>query len=364
MGMSILEPYRIGKMELKNRLMRSATWDGSADVNGAVTDGSVALYRGLGKGGIGLIVTGYAFIAAIGQANRGQYGIHTDDMIPGWRRLVKVGHDGGARIAMQIVHAGINSNYLYQKGITVLAVSNNPKVERPHREMTEEDIDTIISQFTAAAVRVREAGFDAVQLHGAHGYLMSQFLSPLQNHRTDHWGGSPQNRRRFHLEVIKAIRKAVGNDYPLFIKFGVQDDLEGGLLLSEGVETAREMTKAGLEAIEVSAGFGSPVQTTSESEPERAYFRERAAAVKHAVNVPVILVGGIRSPQLAQSIIDSGDADMISMSRPLIREPDLVNRWQKETKAAKCISCNQCRAGIGKGQPLECAQELRLREKA
>ena len=365
MSIDLFEPFRIGKLELRNRFVRSATWDATAESSGAATDASVARYRELGQGGVGLIVSGYAFISPLGQAVPGQYGVHTDDMIPGLRRLVQAAHQGGTKIALQIVHAGIGSDYLRRKGTTVLAVSRMPAMKRAHREMTEEEIEAIISDFAAAAVRAQEAGFDAVQLHGAHGYLMSQFISPLFNHRTDNWGGSAESRRRFHLEVTKKVRQAIGKDFPLTIKFGIQDDREGGLSLSEGVDTARQMVEQGTDAIEVSAGVGMAIQTVKEGDPEQAYFRERAVAVKQAVTVPVMLVGGIRSLKMAQTIVDSGDADLISMCRPFIREPGLVSRWQGgEEGSALCISCNKCMAIVGRGEPLECWEERRLREEA
>lgn len=365
MSASLFEPNRIGRLEVKNRFVRSATWDGTADSSGAVTDTSVALYQKLAQGGVGLIVSGYAFVSSLGQANSGQYGVHTDDMIPGLRRLVQVAHEGGTKIALQIVHAGINSSCLSRKGIALQAVSKIEGIGTPHYEMTEEQIEVLISDYVAAILRAREAGFDAVQFHGAHGYGMSQFLSPLFNIRTDRWGGSAENRRRFHLEVIKRARQSVDNDFPIMIKFGVRDDREGGLSLIEGLETAQQIAKEGIDAIEVSAGVGTPVQVTKEGDPERAYYRERAAAVKKMVTIPVMAVGGIRSLGIAKSIVSSGDADLISMSRPFIREPGLVTRWQTgKTEPAKCISCNKCFAVIAGGEPLECGEERRLREEA
>ncbi len=365
MSIDLFEPYRIGRLELRNRLVRSATWDATADSSGAVTDRSVALYRELGRGGVGLIVSGYAFVSSLGQAVQGQYGVHTDEMVPGLRRLVQVAHQGGAKIALQIVHAGINSEYLNQKGITLLAVSKIPEVNRPHREMSGEEIEAIISDFASAALRGREAGFDAVQLHGAHGYGMSQFLSPLYNHRSDRWGGNAENRRRFHLEVIRKVRQAIGADFPLMIKFGVQDDRGGGLSLGEGLETAQRMAEEGIDAIEVSAGVGRALLTMKEGDPERVPFRERVAAVKRTVTIPVMVVNGIRSLGMAQSIVDSSDADLISMCRPFIREPGLVARWQRgEKEPARCISCSKCMAIVEKGEPLECGEERRLREEA
>ncbi len=185
----VFEPLKIGRLEVKNRFMRSATWDASADETGRVTDTSVALYRNLGEGGIGLIVSGYAFVSPHGQAVAGQYGIYCDEMIPGLRRMVEASQSGGGKVAAQIVHAGINSGYLAAQGMDNLAMTCLPDVKRPHREMTDEDIEGIIDDFAAASVRAREAGFDAIPLHGAHGYLMCQVASPIYNRRMDRWGG-------------------------------------------------------------------------------------------------------------------------------------------------------------------------------
>ena len=358
MGLTLFEPIKIGKMELPNRIMRSATWDATADASGAVTGKSVEMYSVLGKGEIGLIVSGYMFISPHGQANPGQYGIHHDDLIPGLKRMTDAVHAGGSKIAVQIVHSGFNSGYLRDRRIIPLAVSYLPNSRYLHTQMTEEIIESIINDFVAGAVRGREAGFDAVQLHGAHGYLISQFLTPIFNKRTDKWGGNSENRRQFPLEVIRQVRNALGNDFPLLIKLGVRDYREGGVSLEEGVETARQMVENGLDAVEVSAGIGTGVNTIGPEEPEKALFREESAAVKRAVGVPVAEVGGIRTISLADEIIQSGDADMISISRPFIREPGLLARWKRgDTVPAKCISCNRCFEPVSKGEPLYCLQE-------
>jgi 2,4-dienoyl-CoA reductase-like NADH-dependent reductase (Old Yellow Enzyme family) len=371
MANQLFEPIKINKLEIKNRLMRSATWDGSADESGGVTDQSVRIYRELGQGDIGLIVTGYAFVShPLGQANPGQYGIYSDDLIPGWKRLVKTVHgEGDSRIAMQIVHAGINSPYLVGKGFSLLAVSKKPELNRPHQEMTEKEIKGIIINFAEAAVRVREAGFDAVQIHGAHGYLLSQFVSPIFNQRTDRWGGSPENRRHFHLEVIRKIRKAVGNDFPVLIKFGAEDNQEGGMPFSEGLETCRQMEKAGIDSIEISAGVGEGSAAITKSglkkgEIDKVVFRQNAATVKKAVKVPIAVVNGIRSLEKAQEIIASQDADMVSLCRPFIREPHLISRWLKgDTRPASCLSCNLCFPILRRREPLACGEEKRLEMK-
>ncbi len=359
MPIDLFQPIRIAQMELRNRFVRSATWDGSADESGQVTDSSEALYRKLGEGKIGLIITGHAFVSKLGQATPGQYGIYSDEMIPGLRRLVKAVHNRGGKIAIQLAHAGINSGYLEKQGIPVPAVSADLEVHHPHYEMTDKEIYSIILEFSAAAQRAVEAGFDAIQLHGAHGYLISQFLSPVTNRRNDRWGGSPENRRRFHLQVLNRIRKAIGADFPLLVKFGVQDDIENGLTIEEGLETVQKMQAHGIDAIEISSGLGmSPVSKGD------AYYRGRAAAVKQSVSIPVIVVGGIRSLQISQSIVDSNDADLISMSRPFIRQPDLIILWEAQKQGvAKCISCSRCFIFPGRGLPLQCAQDNKLNTK-
>ena len=362
---TLFTPCQIGNLELENRFVRSATWDATADESGAVTDTSVAFYKRLGEGGIGLIVSGHAFVSSSGQATPKQYGAHNDDMIPGLRRLAHAAHEGGGKIALQIAHAGINSGHLMSRGVTLPAVSRMPEMKRSHQEMTDEEIEGIIDDFVTAAVRGQEAGFDAIQLHGAHGYLMSQAISPLYNHRTDRWSGSPENRRRFHLEIVRRIRQAIGPDFPFFIKFGVMDDQEGGLSLEDGIETAQQMVAAGIDAIEVSGGVGQGVYRIGENESVMAPFRERASEVKRAVDVPVILVAGIRSLETAQDIVTSSDADMVSMCRPFIREPHLVARWQRgESTPATCITCNRCMAIVQRAGSLECGEDRRLREEA
>jgi 2,4-dienoyl-CoA reductase-like NADH-dependent reductase (Old Yellow Enzyme family) len=364
MSSILFEPYKIGGMEIKNRFVRSATWDGMADDSGRVTDSSVGLYRKLGSGGVGLVIIAYSYVTAIGQAAPRQYGIHSDAMVPGLRRLVEAVHRGGARIAAQVVHAGINSRYHKGRGAELPAVSRLEDAGTPHREMTDEEIEALIDDYIAAVLRAREAGFDAVQLHAAHGYGMSQFISPFYNKRTDRWGGSPENRRRFILEVIRRARQAAG-DFPLLIKLGVMDDEEVGLVLEEGVEAACKIDEAGIDAIEISSGIGTPVRIIRRDAPEDVYFRERTAVVKRAVSVPVMMVGGIRSLEMAGDIVKSGDADLISMSRPFIREPGLIARWQRgDTARATCISCNKCFSVLARGKPLECGEDRHLREKA
>jgi len=350
--MDLFGPVRIGKLELKNRFVRSATCESTADDSGKVTDASLDFHRSLSRGGVGIIITGLTFVSAAGRSFPGQFGIHRDDMVPGLKRLVQAVHGDGAKIALQLVYGGTPQLF---DDVTPSTVSKSSRTIRPLQQMTEAQIKSIISDFALGAERARLAGFDAIQLHGAHSYLMCQFLSPLSNHRTDRWGGSLENRRRFHLEVIRRIRERVGNDYPLWIKFGIRDEEEGGMTLEQGIETARLMVNEGINAIEVSAGMSAigakaANPTRKRNEPETAYFRDSASALKRSLNVPVILVGGIRSLALAQDIINRGDADLISMCRPFIREPDLIKKWQEHvSQEAACTSCDRCLHVPGEG---------------
>jgi 2,4-dienoyl-CoA reductase-like NADH-dependent reductase (Old Yellow Enzyme family) len=359
------EPITIAGMEIRNRFQRSATWDASATDDGEVTDTSVKIIGGLARGGVGLIVTGYAYVSDEGKAAPRQYGISHDRHIEGLRRLVNVAHDHGARIASQIAHGGINSRLLVREGGPGPGPSQVEGHPWEHRAMTADEIEATVRDFAAAAVRAKEAGFDAVQLHAAHGYLMNQFLSPLTNLRTDEWGGSPEKRRRFHVEVLRAVRQAVGDDYPVLMKIGLRDRTEGGMTPDEGLEALRTLASDGLSAVEISTGIGiGSTQTARLEDPERVYFREDAAAAKRALAIPVSLVGGIRAFPTVESILDA-DADMVSLCRPLIRENDLIARWQRGDRApAKCLSCNKC-FGFGvRGEPLECGEEFRLRQEA
>ena len=360
------DPIAVAGINIRNRFMRSATWDSTATDDGEVTDASVRMIENLGRGGVGLIVTGYAYVSDHGKAAVRQLGLSHNRHIEGMRRLVRAAHEHGAKIAVQIAHGGMNLGLLGRSGRIALAPSKIEEHPLPHRAMTPVEIEEIVRDFGAAAARAREAGFDAVQLHGAHGYLMSQFLSPLTNRRSDEWGGSPERRRRFHVEVMRSVRRAVASDYPVWMKLGLQDRAKGGLRLAEGLETLKVLAAEGLSAVEISTGFGArSTRAQRPGDEERPYFREDSGAAKRAVDIPVMLVGGIRSLSMAEDILRRGDADMISMSRPLIREPDLIARWQRgDTARAKCISCNKC-FGFGiHGEPLECGEERRLREEA
>lgn len=367
---SMLEQATVGRIPVRNRIVRSATWEGMCDEAGAPTGRLISLYETLAEGGVGLILTGYAFVLPEGKQNPGKMGMHDDRLVTPMKALTARVHARGGKIAAQLVHAG---------GQASRRVSGHPPVgpsavSLPHYQeetqaLSKEGIARVVSAFARAASRAREAGFDGVQLHGAHGYLLGQFLSPLTNRREDEYGGPLAHRARFSVEVIRAVKAAVGKEYPVWIKQNGDDFLDGGITLREAVETSGMLAEAGIDAIEVSGGTPgsgerSAARTRIDSVGKEAYHREFARAIRKRAGVPVGLVGGLRSPALLEEILRSGDADFLSMSRPFIREPGLVRRWGSgNTGRATCISCNGCfRPGLTEGG-IYCVVERKAQEK-
>ena len=367
--MSILfEPMKIRNMELRNRFVRSATYDGCADRSGDVSEKQIKIFSELAAGGLGLIVTGLTYVHHSGQISSFQNSIASDDCISGFKRLTATVHDRGARIAVQLFHAGRErARFIKAKNEQAVApsfVDNDPFFTDKYRPMTEDEIWDLIRAFGDATIRAREAGFDAVQVHGAHAYLLSQFLSPFTNRRGDDWGGTLENRLRFHREICRDIRAKVGEDYPVLIKIGVQDGFTGGLELSEGTEAAQLLAQWGFDALEISQGLRgksydhSEFRTNINSLDLEGYFRSWCKEIKSLVNVPVMMVGGLRTFELMEEVVQNGEADFISLSRPFIREPDIVNKWKSGNHhRATCISCNKCFEALLKREALHCIQQ-------
>jgi 2,4-dienoyl-CoA reductase-like NADH-dependent reductase (Old Yellow Enzyme family) len=361
----LFTPTQIGGLELKNRLVRSATFDGGADRRGHVTGWQIDLYEKLARGGAGLIVTGLFSVHPSGRLAGRQNVISDDVAVDGLRKLAAAVHRHGGKIAVQLAHGG-RECHVYQTyhGRTAVAPSqleDDPHHVHPHRAMTSEEIEEIVASFGAAAGRVREAGGDAVQLHGAHAYLVSQFLSPASNRRKDRWGGGFEARGRFLSEVYRAKRRRVGADFPLLIKLGVADGFAGGLTFAEGRKIAAHCMALGFDAIEVSQGLrGKPYAETEfrtgvNRPQEEAYFKSWAAEIRRDASVPIIMVGGLRSVAVIREALEAGNADLAALSRPLICEPDLVARWRSGDEApSRCISCNRCFEALLEGRRLGC----------
>ena|SRR5208283_870524 len=347
----------INGMHLRNRLVRSATWEGMCDVKGRPTGKLINCYRDLAKGGIGLIISGYGFISQEGKQLPGQMGIYTDDFASEMKSLTRAIHDERGKICIQLVHAGGQTDSA-NAGCRPLAPSEVRVAQFPElpQKLSKEDIARIVIAFGDAAKLAKAFGFDAIQLHGAHGYLINQFLSPLTNRRKDSYGGSIENRCRFLLEVYGNVRRMVGNDYPVMIKLNGTDFVDGGLRVEDAVYAATVLASEGIDAIEVSGGTSasgnkSPIRTKINKPEQEAYNLDQAKKIKAAVKCPVMVVGGYRSYKVADESIRDEGIDYIAMARPLIREPNLVQRWQQgDTSVAKCISCNGCfKPGLKEG---------------
>ncbi len=360
--MSILfEATEINGMKLANRFVRSATWEGLAADDGACTPELVERMAALADGGVGLIITGHCYVRPDGKAAPRQLGICRDDLAAGLGAMAEAVHRRGGRIVLQLAHAGFYASARLT-GETPLAPTGTVEAvsKTPRREMTADDIREVVEDFGQAARRAKKAGFDGVQIHAAHGYLLSQFLSPVFNRRMDAYGVSVAGRAQAAVEVVERVRSAVGPHFPVLVKINCEDGLEGGLTPEDFVETLFLLREAGVDAVEVSGGTLtsgklSPSRTGIDAPEKEAYFRQAARTARSATHLPVILVGGVRSFDLAEKIVLEGSADYIAMSRPFIREPGLIRRWQEgDRRRAACISVNKCFGPAMSGEGVYC----------
>jgi 2,4-dienoyl-CoA reductase-like NADH-dependent reductase (Old Yellow Enzyme family) len=359
--MSLLfTPVNIGTLELPNRIMRSATAERMADEKGYPREQFYDFYRTLAAGGTGLIVTGHMYVHPSGKCHPEMTGVYEDEQIPGLARLADVIHAEGGKVIVQINHGGMQCAKDIVKGTIAPSAIADDFLPQPAREMSLEEVELLIDAYAQAARRVQEAGFDGVQLHGAHGYLINQFISPFVNQRNDEWGGNFEHRIGFLREVTKAVRKQVGEDYLVMIKFGMQDGIEGGLSADEGARVITKMAKMGLDGIEISGGIRSTNSKKGIRRPEEeAYFRPLVQQARLVTDLPLALVGGLRTLGVMEDVLASGNADLVSLCRPLISEPDFPNQLKAGLKdKSRCISANNCWAeesgmGIGCKCPLE-----------
>lgn len=348
----LFEKTAIKSLVLDNRSVRSATWSAVCDGKGYVTDLAADYYGKIADGGVGLIVTGFQYVLPNGIAMPYQMGNYRDDMLEGLRRLTEAIHSRGGKVVAQLVHTGTKANpdLFFEDGeIWGPSAIPDPLTGRVPKEMTRQDIAQVIEAYAAAASRSKRAGFDGIQLHGAHGYGINQFLSGASNQRSDEYGGDVVGRYRFLGNVLKAVRAAVGMDYPILIKLSGHDHVEGGLVPEESLYVARRLAEDGIDCIEVSAGSRAsadgmiPSRLKIRRQEDEAYNAPLARRFKEAVDVPIITVGGIRSPDVAARVLAERLADHVALCRPLIREPHLINRWKNGDLAkATCISCNGC----------------------
>ena len=348
---TLFDEISLAGIPLKNRLICSATWKNMTDEEGNLTDRLLAVYEKVAEGGVGAIVSGYAKILKEEQPNPKMLAIHDDSFIPGLKKLAGRMHELDTPIILQACYGGSQTNYnVEERIIWGPSAVKNPVFEVTPTPMTKENIQTVITAFANAARRAKESGFDGFQLHAAHGYLLSQFLTPFFNRRTDEYGGSIENRARIILESLDAVRKEVGDTYPVFIKMHCSDFMEeAGLTLEESLQVAKLLEQHGISGIEISGGHLSDDWKTSAmhksilKEDHQSYFRNEAAQIAEAVSVPVIVTGGNRSPKLLDTVLNETQLTGFGLSRTLHSEPDMPARWRDgNLKRPRCISCNQC----------------------
>ncbi len=389
--MSVLfTPRTIGKVEIQNRFVHSATHECMADHNGQVTDKLIKRYSRIAKGGAGLIIPGYLYIIPNGRAAHYQTGIHSDDMIEGLKKVVDSVHAEGGKIAFQLAHAG-RQTYKDLIGQNPLAPSKGPMdtayLVKP-KEMVEDEIQEVIRAFGAAALRAKVAGADGVQIHAAHGYLVNQFLSPFFNKRTDSWGGSDEDQFHFIKEVVLEIRKNISDGMMLLVKLNTQDFTpKNGITPELAKKYSAWLVDLPIDGLEVSCGTISyspfnmirgdvPTKEIISNFPwwrkvsakivlkrregkfdlEEGYNLEAAELIKSVIrDIPLLVVGGMRRVSHMEDVVENGNADFISMCRPFIREPDIVNRIREgKAETVSCVSCNKCFAAIPNDLPVYC----------
>jgi 2,4-dienoyl-CoA reductase-like NADH-dependent reductase (Old Yellow Enzyme family) len=360
---TLLSPGRLGPHETRNRMIRAGTSETMAGADGEVTPQLAALYARLAEGQAGAIFTGHLFCHPRGRYARRQTGIYDDALIPGLRQLADGVHRGGGVVLAQVAHAGSQSRAPDVQPLAPSAVPN-ALTGREVPTGSEEEIREAIEAFANGARRALEAGFDGVHIHGANGYLITEFLSPLTNRRDDGWGGDLEGRMRFAREVVRAVRAVVPRDKALTMKIGVVDASPGGLGLDDGIKVASALAAEGLDAVEISCGVMTLASDSARQyvavdraraaqdllvhrlfahEVDEAYFVPWVRALRERTDVTVVAVGGMRRTETMDALLSAGDADFVAMARPFIREPDIARQIADGRRGrVDCTSCNIC----------------------
>lgn len=343
----LLASARFGRLEVKNRFVMPPMVRNYADQNGLVTPRYLAHIERIAKGGVGTMILEASYVNKGGKGFANQLGIHEDACIPGLRKLAEAAHRHGAKVGIQIFHGGrqVSSQISGSKPVAPSAIPDPTVNEAPHA-LTKAEIQRLVADFGAAAGRARKAGLDFVEIHGAHGYLITQFLSPFSNKRTDEYGGNPAKRLRFLSEVYAAVRKTVGDDFTVTLRLSGDEYVPGGLHKQDTVRISKAMEKLGINAIHVSAGnyasYAKGILIPPMAKKDGLLI-ELAAAVKRAVKIPVIAVAKIRTPEMAERVLARGKADFIAVGRMLLADPDYPKKIAagKMNEVNGCIACNQ-----------------------
>ncbi|MGI6217315.1 MAG: FAD-dependent oxidoreductase [Coriobacteriales bacterium] len=360
----LFSPCKIGNMEIRNRIVMTSMGNGYSNGDGIATDTDVNYYATRAKGGVGLIMTECVTVEHThGGGNDKQMSLGYDEVIPSMQKLTEAVHKYGAKIGCEIYHSGRQG--VAGEGETLPAPSAQEclLVHQPVHEMTKDEINEMVQKFIDAAVRVKKSGFDAVEVHGAHGYLLSEFMSPYTNHRTDEYGGSRENRLRIVKEIIDGIREACGPDYPIIVRYSADEYLrfngiEDGITIDEGVEIGKMLASFGIDALDVSAGI---YETMNEAwEPvgfQQGWKITNAAEVKKNVDIPVIGCSVIRDPAYAEMVLEKDYVDFVGSARQFHCDPEWPNKAKdgRTNEIRKCISCLSCMESLMAGQNVICA---------
>lgn len=322
---SLFESYTIKGLQVKNRIMMSPMCQYLANEDGTITDWHLMHYGARAAGGVGLIM-----VEASGVENRGRItsrdlGIYSDDHIPGLRRIVDFCHTFGAKAGIQLAHAGRKSEVQEEQNVAPSAIPFSEKYRTPH-ELTADEIQKIVEAFGQAARRAVATGFDTVEIHGAHGYLIHEFLSTYSNRRTDEYGGSQANRMRFALEVIRSVKREIPEDMPLLMRVSASEYEAAGYSPDDMAEMVKQFKEAGVDMMDVSSGGNYPIPPTHYP----GYQVKFADSIRKAAELPVIAVGRLDSPQLAEEVIRNQRADLVAVGRALLRDP----HWAKSAAIA------------------------------
>ena len=342
-------------MRLKNRFARAATWENMATETGHLTPQLIDIYKELAKNNVALIITGYANILQEEKPNAGMMGIYDDSFIKEYKALTDLVHGYDSKIIRQIAYGGTKTTYnLGERVIFAPSTVAEKSTGTIGKEMTIEDISQVTKAFAAAALRAKKAGFDGVEIHGAHSYLINQFLSPFYNKRNDQYGGNLKNRSRFLREICSATRTMVGDDFPIIVKLTASDFFEGGLQFSDTLKICKMLEEMGVNALDISGNIHGKAQKMAGKKwdsyeiNKEGYFVNYAAEVKKRVDMPIITVGGFRSLDHIEELHSTTGIDIFSLARPLLTEPHLIRRWENgDTANTKCIRCSLCRTDTG-----------------
>ncbi|MGE0038355.1 MAG: NAD(P)-binding protein [Xanthobacteraceae bacterium] len=347
----LLTPARIGPVEIKNRIVMPPMTTRTADAEGFVTDDSIAYYMARVDGGVGLITIEMASPEKCGRHRRHEVGIYDDRFLPGLARLVSEIHRGGAKASIQLGHGGghTRKDICGETPIAPSAIPH-PVYETTFEtivpeEMSKARIAETTAAHVAAAVRAQQAGFDCVEIHAAHGYLISQFHAPFENRRTDEYGGSLENRARFGLDILRAV-KAAAPGLGVIYRLSVEDFFDGGLPFHEGKQIALWAAAAGADALHITAGHYRSLPSAQivlpPMEMPDALFLDYAAEIKPLVTVPVIAVGRLGDPEIATAAVADGKTDFIALGRTLVADPEWVNKLARGEPIRRCLACNTC----------------------